>query len=80
MYFPAIVRPGYIVGPGDPTDRFTYWPARIAAGGEVLAPGAPADPLQWIDVRDLSEGLVDLADMLSLIRLRASEVDSAAPG
>jgi 2'-hydroxyisoflavone reductase len=58
----AIVRPGYIVGPGDPTDRFTYWPARIADGGEVLAPGAPADPLQWIDVRDLSEWLVHLAE------------------
>jgi len=58
----AIVRPGYIVGPGDPTDRFTYWPSRIAAGGEVLAPGAPADPLQWIDVRDLADWLVLLAE------------------
>lgn len=58
----AIVRPGYIVGPGDPTDRFTYWPARIAAGGEVLAPGSPDDPLQWIDVRDLAEWLVTLAE------------------
>jgi 2'-hydroxyisoflavone reductase len=58
----AIVRPGYIVGPGDPTDRFTYWPVRIARGGEVLAPGSPEDPLQWIDVRDLSEWLVTLAE------------------
>lgn len=58
----TIVRPGYIIGPGDPTDRFTYWPARIAAGGEVLAPGAPEDPLQWIDVRDLAEWLVHLAE------------------
>lgn len=58
----AIVRPGYIVGPGDPTDRFTYWPVRIAAGGEVLAPGSPDDPLQWIDVRDLAEWLVKLAE------------------
>ena len=41
----AIVRPGYIVGPGDPTDRFTYWPVRIARGGEVLAPGTPDDPV-----------------------------------
>src|SRR4051812_48974272 len=40
----AIVRPGYIVGPGDPTDRFTYWPVRIARGGEILAPGSPHDP------------------------------------
>jgi 2'-hydroxyisoflavone reductase len=58
----TIVRPGYIVGPGDPTDRFTYWPARIARGGDVLAPGAPDDPLQWIDVRDLAEWLVTLAE------------------
>jgi 2'-hydroxyisoflavone reductase len=58
----AIVRPGYIIGPGDPTDRFTYWPVRIARGGDVLAPGAPDDPLQWIDVRDLSEWLVTLVE------------------
>ena len=58
----AIVRPGYIVGPGDPTDRFTYWPMRCAAGGEVLAPGSPDDPLQWIDVRDLADWLVKLVE------------------
>ncbi|HEY5922248.1 MAG TPA: NAD-dependent epimerase/dehydratase family protein [Kofleriaceae bacterium] len=58
----AIVRPGYIIGPGDPTDRFTYWPSRIGGGGEVLAPGSPDDPLQWIDVRDLAEWLVKLAE------------------
>jgi 2'-hydroxyisoflavone reductase len=58
----AVVRPGYIVGPGDPTDRFTYWPVRVARGGEVLAPGAPGDPLQWIDVRDLADWLVTLAE------------------
>jgi 2'-hydroxyisoflavone reductase len=58
----TIVRPGYIVGPGDPSDRFTYWPVRIARGGEVLAPGAPDDPLQWIDVRDLADWLVTLAE------------------
>jgi 2'-hydroxyisoflavone reductase len=58
----AIVRPGYIVGPGDPTDRFTYWPVRISQGGEVLAPGSPDDPLQWIDVRDLADWLVTLAE------------------
>jgi 2'-hydroxyisoflavone reductase len=54
----ANVRPGLIVGPGDPTDRFTYWPVRIAKGGEVLAPGSPDDPVQLIDVRDLAEWLV----------------------
>jgi 2'-hydroxyisoflavone reductase len=58
----AVVRPGYIVGPGDPTDRFTYWPVRIAGGGEVLAPGSPDDPLQWIDVRDLADWLVTLSE------------------
>jgi 2'-hydroxyisoflavone reductase len=58
----TIVRPGFIVGPGDPTDRFTYWPVRIARGGPVLAPGAPEDPLQWIDVRDLAQWLVTLAE------------------
>jgi 2'-hydroxyisoflavone reductase len=58
----TIVRPGYIVGPGDPTDRFTYWPVRVTAGGDVLAPGTPDDPLQWIDVRDLAEWLVTLVE------------------
>jgi 2'-hydroxyisoflavone reductase len=51
----TIIRPGLIVGPGDLSDRFTYWPARIAKGGEVLAPGNPSDPVQIIDARDLAE-------------------------
>jgi 2'-hydroxyisoflavone reductase len=54
-----VVRPGLIVGPHDPTGRFTYWPHRIAQGGEVLAPGAPEDPLQFVDVRDLAEWTVE---------------------
>ena len=58
----AIVRPGFIVGPGDPTDRFTYWPVRAARGGEVLAPGTPEDPVEWIDVRDLAAWLVKLVE------------------
>jgi 2'-hydroxyisoflavone reductase len=74
----AIVRPGYIVGPGDPTDRFTYWPARIAAGGEVLAPGSPDDPLQWIDVRDLADWLVLLAERGTTGTFNA--VGPASPG
>lgn len=56
------VRPGYIVGPEDNSDRFTYWPTRFARGGEMLAPGTPRDPLQVIDVRDLGEWLVHLAE------------------
>jgi 2'-hydroxyisoflavone reductase len=54
----TIVRPGYIVGPEDRSDRFTYWPVRYEKGGEMLAPGSPTDPLQIIDVRDLAEWLL----------------------
>jgi 2'-hydroxyisoflavone reductase len=57
----ANVRPGYIVGPDDRSDRFTYWPVRAARGGEMLVPGTPDDPIQVIDVRDLAEWLVKLA-------------------
>jgi 2'-hydroxyisoflavone reductase len=58
----AIVRPGLIVGPHDPTGRFTYWPTRVARGGEVLAPGRPERPVQVIDVRDLAAFCVALAE------------------
>jgi 2'-hydroxyisoflavone reductase len=58
----TIVRPGLIVGPHDPTDRFSYWPRRIAQGGKVLAPGDPADPLQFIDVRDLARFMLVLLE------------------
>jgi 2'-hydroxyisoflavone reductase len=54
-----IVRPGLIVGPDDPTDRFTYWVRRVAEGGEVLAPAPPEDPVQFIDVRDLAAFMLD---------------------
>jgi nucleoside-diphosphate-sugar epimerase len=57
----ARVRAGLIVGPYDPTDRFTYWPRRIAAGGDVLAPGDPTSPVQFVDARDLGAWLVNLA-------------------
>ncbi len=57
-----IMRPGLIVGPGDETDRFTYWPARIDRGGEVLAPGDPTDPVMFIDVRDLAEWYIHLLE------------------
>jgi 2'-hydroxyisoflavone reductase len=58
----TIVRPGLIVGPGDPTDRFTYWPVRLARGGETLAPGDGKDPVQWIDVRDLAAWMITLVE------------------
>lgn len=58
----TIVRPGYIVGPRDETDRFTYWPKRIAQGGEVLVPGDGLDPVQVIDGRDLGEWMIRLAE------------------
>jgi 2'-hydroxyisoflavone reductase len=54
----TIVRPGLIVGPGDPTDRFTYWPVRVDRGGDVLAPGDPTDPVQVVDARDLTQWMV----------------------
>lgn len=58
----AVVRPGYIVGPLDSTDRFTYWPVRASRGGEMLAPGTPRDPIQIIDVRDLSAWMMKLVE------------------
>ena len=57
-----IIRPGLIVGPRDETDRFTYWPVRIDRGGEVLAPGNPIDPVQFIDARDLAEWTIRMAE------------------
>jgi 2'-hydroxyisoflavone reductase len=57
-----IIRPGLIVGPRDETDRFTYWPVRIDRGGEVLAPGTPNDPVQFIDGRDLAEWTIRMAE------------------
>ncbi|RZA37357.1 MAG: NAD-dependent epimerase/dehydratase family protein [Lysobacteraceae bacterium] len=58
----TIVRPGYIVGPRDETDRFTYWPHRVAQGGEMLVPGDGSDPVQVIDGRDLGEWMIRLAE------------------
>ena len=64
-WFPGktlIIRPGLIVGPRDETDRFTYWPVRIDRGGEVLAPGASGDPVQFIDARDLAEWTIRMVE------------------
>jgi 2'-hydroxyisoflavone reductase len=57
-----IVRPGLIVGPYDPTDRFTYWPVRVKRGGDLIAPDRPQTPIQIVDVRDLSEFIVKLIE------------------
>ncbi|NVK22805.1 MAG: NAD-dependent epimerase/dehydratase family protein [Kangiellaceae bacterium] len=58
----TIIRPGLIVGPGDKTDRFTYWPVRIAKGGDVLCPSEGKDFIQIIDVRDLAEWTIHCAN------------------
>jgi 2'-hydroxyisoflavone reductase len=58
----VVVRPTYIVGPGDTSDRFPYWPVRLSRGGEVLAPGRRDDPVQFIDVRDLAAFMVKLLE------------------
>jgi 2'-hydroxyisoflavone reductase len=62
----TIIRPGLIVGPGDETDRFTYWPVRLARGGEVLAPGDGTDRVQFIDARDLAEWTIRMAETRTL--------------
>jgi 2'-hydroxyisoflavone reductase len=64
-WFPGktlVIRPGLIVGPRDETDRFTYWPVRVDRGGEVLAPGNPNDPVQYIDARDLAEWTIRMVE------------------
>src|SRR5438477_10272333 len=64
-WFPGktlIIRPGLIVGPRDESDRSTYWPVRIDRAGDVLAPGNPSDPVQFIDARDLAEWTIRMAE------------------
>lgn len=64
-WFPGkvtVIRPGLIVGPGDETDRFTYWPVRVERGGEIAAPGSPNDPVQIIDARDLAQWTIRMAE------------------
>ena len=62
----TIIRPSLIVGPGDGTDRFTYWPVRLARGGEILAPGDGSDPVQFIDARDLAEWTIRVAEQRTI--------------
>lgn len=58
-----IIRPGLIVGPSDPTDRFSYWPRRMAQGGEILVPDRKDQPVQFIDVRDLAQWTIHMVEM-----------------
>lgn len=58
----TIVRPTYMLGPADRTDRFMYWPLRLAKGGDIFVPGKAADPVQYIDVRDVAEWCIRLAE------------------
>lgn len=58
----ATLRPGLIVGPGDPTGRFSHWPTRLAEGGEVIGPGDGTTPVQWIDGRDLAQWIVKVVE------------------
>jgi len=84
----VIVRPGLIVGPGDPSGRFAYWPAHVAAADEVLAPGQPSDPVQMIDVRDVAtwhvtlaeEGVTGVLDALAPVTTRAAMIGAVCAG
>lgn len=58
-----IIRPGLIVGPYDPTDRFTYWPHRVAEGGEILAPEPASASIQYIDARDLAGWMLQMSSL-----------------
>lgn len=57
-----VVRPTYMMGPADPTDRFTWWPVRLARGGEILVPGHADDPVQYVDVRDVAAWMIRLIE------------------
>lgn len=70
-----VIRPGLIVGPNDPTVRFSYWTGRVARGGEVLAPGRPEAPVQLIDARDLAEWTVRMTEAGAVGELNASGPD-----
>ncbi len=71
----CVIRPGYIVGPGDTSNRFAYWPMRADKGGDFVVPGDPTDPIQVIDVRDLSEWMVHVAERKLVGRFNACGPD-----
>jgi 2'-hydroxyisoflavone reductase len=70
-----IIRPGLIVGPYDPTDRFTYWPVRVARGSDLLAPEKPEVPVQIIDGRDLAEFTIKLIEQKTIGTFNATGPD-----
>ena len=72
----TIVRPGLIVGPGDLSDRFSYWPVRIDRGGEILAPGTPNDAVQYVDAEDLGQWMVRLAENRTIGTFNATGPES----
>ena len=74
----AVIRPGLIVGPHDPTDRFTYWPVRVAKGGDILVPAPANYPVEFTDVRDLAEWTVRVAEQRSAGVFNASGPDTPA--
>ena len=74
-----VLRPGLIVGPGDMTGRFTHWPTRCAAGGEVLAPGDGTTPVQWIDGRDLGAFIVRVIETRAVGTMNALGPSPGAP-
>lgn len=81
-WFPGratIIRPGLIVGPGDESDRFSYWPIRIDRGGEVLAPNTPNDPTQIIDARDLAEWTIRMVEQGDVGVYNATGPDQPRP-
>jgi 2'-hydroxyisoflavone reductase len=72
-----IVIPHFLVGPQDPKDRFTYWPVRVARGGDVLAPVGPSEPCQFIDVRDISEWIIHMLETNATGRYNACGPDDS---
>ncbi len=74
-----VIRPGLIVGPGDPTDRFTYWPYRVAQGSIMLAPGTPEQQTQFIDARDLAVWIVRMVEQQKTGTYNATGPDYALP-
>ncbi len=75
----TIIRPGLLVGPGDPTDRYTYWPVRLSRGGEVLGPGDGSDPCQVIDARDIAEWTIRMCEQRAFGTYNATGPRSPLP-